>query len=265
MNVRAAFVTNSQSPILMQPGYGAFDDPADLAQAASVRVTSPCQSRLNAQRDERIAMRLRVVGAVAINCFGAMARSSRFAFDRRNLRDKSVQLGHIVTIGRGRMSRQGRAISVGQNVVFRAGFSAIRRVRAGFLPPKTARMLDESTTARDQSILSAPFSRSSKTRWTFSQTPAAVQSRKRRQQLMPEPQPSSCGRCSQPMPVRRTKRIPVNAFRASSGLRPGYRARRGFAGGRSGSIRAQSPSSKIGFAILAPPCAAENSRFLESD
>jgi hypothetical protein len=43
----------------------------------------------------------------------------------------------------------------------------------------------------------------------------------RRQQVMPEPKPSSCGRCSQAIPVCSTNRIPWNTSRSGCRLRPG--------------------------------------------
>jgi hypothetical protein len=47
-----------------------------------------------------------------------------------------------------------------------------------------------------------------------------------------------------------------NAARFSTGLRPGYRRRRRFGLGNKGSINAHNSSSRIGFAMTAPPCAA---------
>jgi hypothetical protein len=51
------------------------------------------------------------------------------------------------------------------------------------------------------------------------------------------------------MPVFSTNRMPVKAARSAIGLRPGYLTRRGFDGGSSGSISAQSSSSMIGLPI----------------
>lgn len=88
---------------------------------------------------------------------------------------------------------------------------------------------------RDQSIRSASRSFASSTSCSRSQTPAACQSRRRRQQLMPLPQPISRGSRSQRRPVCRMNRMPVSTARSSSGLRPGYRERRGLGGGNNGS------------------------------
>jgi hypothetical protein len=68
-----------------------------------------------------------------------------------------------------------------------------------------------SSEQRDQSIAFAAPSRSSSTRWSRCQTPALCQSRKRRQQVMPQPQPISRGSISQGMPDFSTNRMPVSA------------------------------------------------------
>ena len=102
---------------------------------------------------------------------------------------------------------------------------------------------------RDQSIWSAARKRASSTSCSSSQTPAACQSRRRRQQLIPLPQPISCGSRSQRKPVCRMNRIPVSTARFSSGLRPGCRERRGFGGGSNGSMNAHRSSSRIGLAM----------------
>src|SRR4051812_38498622 len=72
-------------------------------------------------------------------------------------------------------------------------------------PPKTARTEQLSTTARDQSIWPSRESQSNNTKWIKSQIPSCCQSRNRRQQLIPEPQPSPCGSIRQGIPLRSTK------------------------------------------------------------
>jgi len=106
--------------------------------------------------------------------------------------------------------------------------------------------------ARDQSILCAFGSMSNSNSCKVCHTPACCHSRRRRQQLIPEPQPSSWGRFSQAMPVFKTKRMPVSALRLSRGLRPGKRARLGL-GGNSGSIHSHNSLSRIGLAMCVPP------------
>jgi hypothetical protein len=101
---------------------------------------------------------------------------------------------------------------------------------------------------REKSSVSAPRRWSSKIVRIFSQVPSACQSRRRRQQVMPQPQPISRGKSSQGIPVLRTKRMPVKALRSSSlGCPP---LGLGVHLGRIGSIIAQSSSGKRGFAMV---------------
>jgi len=53
------------------------------------------------------------------------------------------------------------------------------------------------------------------------QTPASCQSRSRRQQVIPDPKPSSCGRNSQGIPVYSTNKMPARTLRRASRLQPG--------------------------------------------
>jgi len=46
-------------------------------------------------------------------------------------------------------------------------------------------------------------------KWSSCQIPHSCQSRSRRQQVMPEPHPISCGSISQGIPLRRTNTMPV--------------------------------------------------------
>jgi hypothetical protein len=52
--------------------------------------------------------------------------------------------------------------------------------------------------------------------------PAVAQSRSRRQQVIPLPQPISWGRYSQGMPVFSTNKIPVSAARSGTRGRPPF-------------------------------------------
>jgi hypothetical protein len=65
------------------------------------------------------------------------------------------------------------------------------------------------------------LSSASRTSWSRCQTPALFQSRSRRQHVMPEPKPRSCGKYSHWIPVCSTYKIPHSTFRSGNGLRPG--------------------------------------------
>jgi hypothetical protein len=71
-----------------------------------------------------------------------------------------------------------------------------------------------------------------------------LQSRRRRQHVIPEPQHSSCGNICHGMPLRRTKRIPVRQARSGTRGRPPIG--RDGALGRNGSTRSHNESgSKV--------------------
>ncbi len=130
---------------------------------------------------------------------------------------------------------------------------AIGGIGSCFCPDPTARMAEESTMTRDQSMRSAARSLARKTSCSRSQAPAACQSRSRRHQLMPEPQPISWGGIAHGTPDRSKNRMPVSTARLSNGLRPGYRGRRAFGSSGSSWISAPRSSSSIGLAISSWP------------
>lgn len=202
-----------------------------------------------------------VIGTIGVQRLGSKSRSSALARHWRDRIHQWNQLGDVADVGRGDRRDEREAAAFDQEVMLAAGFRAIGRIRAGLVPPKTARTLLLSTITRSQSIKSASLSRSRSTLCKASHTPASVQSRNRRQQVMPQPQPISRGRSSHWMPVRNTKRMPVSALRLSIGLRPGYRKRRSLIGGKSGSMICQSPSSRIGRAMKSHPCTNNTASF----
>jgi hypothetical protein len=144
--------------------------------------------------------------------------------------------------------RERDAPSVRNKVALRALLSFICRIRCGFWAPLLAGMEAESSEARSQSIWSASPRRSRRTRCSFSHTPASCHSFKRRQQVIPDPQPISFGSISQGIPLFSTKTMPVRAARSSMrGLPPwGF----GGSGGRSGSMVSHSSSVTSSLAIF---------------
>ncbi len=107
-------------------------------------------------------------------------------------------------------------------------------------PPRLARTLRLSRLARDQSIPASSPSQFNSVPWRRRQTPAACQSRRRRQHVEPLPQPSSRGSSRHGTPVRRTNTMPLRAARSGMRGRPLLGLGRSL--GRSGSIASQSSS-----------------------
>lgn len=255
MNVVAPFATDAESTELMQPTDRAFHNPTIDSLAASMFGTTFGQDRFNTAPSQLFAMRLRVIRAISLNAVRATTRPAALATHGWNRVDQRQQLRHIVSIGAGQRGREGNAVGIRDQMVLTPGFAAIRRIGSRFFPPCIARTDEESTIARDQSMRSASAKWVNKASWIFCQTPRRCQACSRRQAVMPEPQPSSCGRYSQGSPVFSTNKIAESALRLSIGLRPGNRLRRFFGGGSNGSITSHNLSSKTGFAMTAPPCA----------
>ena len=193
-------------------------------------------------------MRTAAISPIPLHDLGPLPRAASFAAQRRNRQDQGLQLAAVMHVSGGDLDTQRNSLGIGAKMMFAARFAAVGRVGARLKPPKTARTWLASTTARDQSIRSATCNRRNNSRWSFSHTPTFCQSRSRRQQVMPLPQPISKGKSRQAMPVLSTKRIPVSAARSEIGLRPGYFLRRVRVGSR-GWITDHNESSMSGFAI----------------
>lgn len=191
-----------------------------------------------------------VVGFVGMDFVWARATASPFAsgaFDRRDAVKRLLKRLAIVRVCWRQPHAERDPRAVDHKMALRARFAFIRRIRAGPLAPLFAATVALSTLARDQSIVSASPSRSSRVRWSRCHTPAACQSRRRRQQVTPLPQPISCGSISQGMPLRNTKMIPPSALRLSIRGRPPFGF--GGSGGSSGSMIAHSSSDTSCFVI----------------
>ena len=251
MNFIQSFKAYAQSPKLMQPRNGSLNDPPMDSQATPMLGESSREHRLNMTCSQLAPMRIRIVTTVSLHSLGTTTRSSTFAAQCGDGFDQRQQLGHIIDIRTRQRRGQGNALRVRQDVVFAPRFASVCRVTTCFFPPSIARTELLSTTARDQSIWSAIWSFSKSTRCKRCQTPARSHSRKCRQQVIPEPHPISCGNNSHGIPVFKTNRIPVRAFRLSIGFRPGWCERRGLFGSK-GSIKFHSSSSTKGLAIHVP-------------
>lgn len=255
MYFRAPFIAYAQAAELVKPCEGTFDDPSGSAEAAAIFGVTFGKQTLDAQGFERVAMRLRIIPAVALNKVGSSTRMPALTTHRRHRFDQRQQLGDVVGIGSRYGKRQRDALSIGQDVMFGAAFAPISRVRARFVPPKTARTEELSTTVWDQSIASAWCRPASITSNTFSQTPNSCQSFRRRQHVTPLPQPISWGKYDQGIPVRKTKRMPIRAWRFGTAGRPLLFG--GLSGGSSGSIIDHNSSGNSARAIpssMQPGC-----------
>ncbi len=205
--------------------------------------------RLDTAIAQRAPMSLGVVTAIRVDHTRPLQWVATQSADRRNRVDQRQQLRDVVDVRAGQDRGERRTVGVGDDVVLGTGSRATGGVWPSFWPAPTARIDDESTAAREKSIWSAARSFASSNSCKRSQTPAACQSRSRRQHVTPEPHPISAGRSRQRSPVLRTNRMPVSAARFETGRRPGFFSRRGLGGGSNGSISVHNSSSMIGLAI----------------
>lgn len=248
MNIASAFIPLPEAFKLVKPGQASFHNPACFTQSATVFGIAFCQQRNDAQFSQGLSQRFAMVGPVPLKGLRPLLGSARFATDGGDGLDQRQGLGDIMPIGFRQFMGQRDPVGIGNHVVLGTCFTPVRGVWAGFLPPKTARTEDESTIALEKSIWSALRNWTRRIWWILSHTPAFCQSRNLRQQVIPLPQPISCGKYSQPIPVLSTKRIPVRAARSETGLRPGYRNRR-LRFGTTGSKSNHNCSSNIGLAM----------------
>jgi hypothetical protein len=240
MDVLASLVAYLQPPIAVQPRQGAFHDPAITPQPCA-GIDSPARNSRDNVTLLQSPMTARIVIAfVRVQLLRSLPRPAVRTENRGDGVHHRLKHLRVVNVGPRMSDRQRDATAVDHQVALRARFTPVRRVGAGLLPPPGAGTVPESSEARDQSIWSATPSQSSRARWRSSHTPAACQSRKRRQQVIPLPQPISWGSSSHGIPVLSTKRIPVKAARCPMQGRPPFGF--GVCGGNSGSSVAHNSS-----------------------
>jgi hypothetical protein len=248
MDVGSLFVTDAEPAEFEQPAENRFHDAAMNTQSTAMLRASFGDERLNAALAQRHAdFLLRVVGAIGQRRVGTFAPPSPRSFDRWDRVDQGDGRLRIVDVRARVRDGQRRSLTIADNMPLRAIFAAIRGIGSSVRPPKTARTEQLSSAAFDQSISSARPSSSSSTRQSFSHRPIACQSRNRRQHVMPDPHPSSCGKYSHGQPVRSTNKTPVSACRFDTRGRPPLGL--GGSGGNKGSTIVHNPSGSSGLAM----------------
>lgn len=232
-----SFVAVLDPSVVAEPGQRTFDDPSEFSEAASVRLSRARQQRKDSALQSSGDVLGSPVGSVALKALRSSTGPSSGSLNMNGIEHLQRRL-RIVTVGRRGLDDQRDPVRVGYDVALAALFSSVRRVGPGVGPPKTARTEALSTMARERSI--APSLPKVLTRiWcTFGHTPAAVQSRNRRQQVTPSPHPNSGGRRFHGIPDFSTKMIP--AKQAWSGTRGRPPSGFGFSGGSNGWIADQS-------------------------
>ena len=247
MDIRTALITDLKPSIAVQPRVCPLDDPTMPAELLLRLDALACDSRLDPALAQCRLVLLRLIAFIRVQLVRALAGTTSRPFDGLNRIQGLLEHRGVVDVRRGQKDRKRDALFVDNKMPLRSLFAAIRRILPGFFAPPGEGTVEESIAARVQSMRSASPSRFKKILCRRSQTPASCQSRRRRQQVIPEPQPICGGSISQGMPVMSTNRMPVNTSRFGMGGRPPLG--RGFCGGSNGSIAVHSSSETIDLAI----------------
>ena len=208
----------------------------------------------DARRDASLAQGLphgaAAIGLVGVQLLRASARSAAPpAADRRHGVEGGLGQFAVVPVGGAERQAERRALGIGEDAVLRARLAPVGRVRPCSRAPLFAGTDLLSSAARSQRMRPAASNRSSSTLCSRAHTPAACQSRSRRQQVIPDPQPISTGSRSHGVPVTSTNRMPVSAARSGRRGRPPFGF--GRSGGNSAATAAQRSSETRGFAMPA--------------
>jgi hypothetical protein len=244
MDVCAAFIANLQASVAVQPRVSALHHPAVATEPLLRLKTFPSDTRLDATPAQSGPVFLRRVSFVRVQLVRTFARPPAWPLDRFDRIHGGFEHRRLVDVGCGQEDRERDALSIDHKMPLRALFAAIRWIFPSFFAPPGEATEEASIETRLQSMRSACPRRSSRAWWRRSQTPAFCQSRRRRQHVIPLPQPISLGNISQGMPLRRTKRMPVKAARSGTRGRPplGF----GFSGGNKEATNSQRVSSTSG-------------------
>ena len=109
MDTVAPFVANIQATKAMQPGQRPFNHPSCAPKPAAVRCPPLRELGLNPTAMQLVAMRLRIVAAVALDQARFADGRARQAAQRRDGVDQRQQLRDVVPVGGGHDRDQGNA------------------------------------------------------------------------------------------------------------------------------------------------------------
>jgi len=254
VHLAASLVADEQPLELMQMREGALDDPSDGAEAGAVLGLAARDHRSDPPLADEPAVLVMVVAPVAHDLHGAATWPTDQAAHVGHTVKQRDQLRDVVAVAAGQRPGKRRPVRIDEEVVLGAATAAVDRARARFGAPFFACTWLASTIARDHSTSPAARSFDSNSACSLSQTPARCHSSSRRQQVKPEPKPSSCGRCIHGVPVCSTNRIPDSACRSGNRFRPGFRTRRvTFGNNGSTSSHNSSLTSHGGLALIDTP------------
>ncbi len=220
VDVGAPLISYGETPEAIEPGEGAFDNPAMSPELFLALDALAGNTQADAALTASFAATGVIISFVGMALVGPSLQAAGLSANRRNGVEHVRKHRAVMDVGACQPRGEWNTAPVCHKMPFRPRLAAIRWIWARGRTPFFAGIDDKSTQTRLKSILFAPRRRRSNSWCKLSQTPASCQSRIRRQQVTPEPQPSSGGKSSHAMPVRSTNRTPLSAARSEMRGRP---------------------------------------------
>lgn len=132
MEVHAAFIADAESFELVEPGEGALDDPAGLAEAGAVGDAASGDEGLDAALPQQSVVL--VVAAVGEQALGLAARTSPHSPYAGDCVQKRDQLRDVMPVPAGHGHGQRGSEAVDDQVVLGAGAGSVDRRRPDTIP-----------------------------------------------------------------------------------------------------------------------------------
>jgi len=189
VDVLAGVGADDEAATVVQPGEGAFDDPAVMPESGAVFGLAAGADRLDAALPDEAAGLVVVVASIGDQRWWSTSWPSDPAAHGWHAVEQSKQLSDVVRLP---------PVSV---------------QASGIPPPSTSRWCLLPRRPRSTGlgpVLASLFSPAG----GWSRRPRApIRADRRRQAVIPQPKPSSGGRCSQPIPVWSTNKMPCKTLR----------------------------------------------------
>ena len=131
----AAVCADEKSAAVVQPGEGAFDDPAFTSEAGAVFGLTSRDHRLDSSLPDEPAVLVVVVAAVSDDAVGAPPRPAGATANRRHPIEQRKQLGDVVAVGAGECPRERDAAAVYEEVLLAAAAAPVDRAGARLRAP----------------------------------------------------------------------------------------------------------------------------------
>ena len=126
---------DEQAAAVVEPGEGAFDDPAVAAEMGAVLGLAACDHRFDAALPDEPAVFVVVVAAIGKQRPRPTTRPSRTTAHGRDAIEQLEQLCDVVAVGGGERPGERQPATVYEEMVLAARTSAIDRAGTGFRAP----------------------------------------------------------------------------------------------------------------------------------